>query len=103
MTSFLLTIAIFSLISISYPMTANAAASIEIIDNVNDEGITITANQGTIHVTGANGQTMQVYNLVGVRVMSVKVEGMDKHYELNLPKGYYIVKIGRIARKILVR
>lgn len=103
MAKLILTITLFSFMLIGSPITARANSSIEIIDTNTDDGITISTNQNVLHVTGANGQTLQVYNLVGVRVMSIKVEGADKHYELNLPKGYYIVKIGRIARKILIR
>ena len=35
--------------------------------------------------------------------MSVKVEGMDKRIELNLPKGCYIVKVGKVVRKIYIK
>lgn len=35
--------------------------------------------------------------------MSIKVEGADKYYELNLPKGCYIVKVGKVVRKISIK
>ena len=41
--------------------------------------------------------------MAGVKVMSIKVEGQDKKYELNLPKGCYIVKVGKTVRKISIR
>ena len=41
--------------------------------------------------------------MAGVRVMSVKVEGADKRIELNLPKGCYIVKVGKLVRKISIQ
>ena len=35
--------------------------------------------------------------------MSIKVDGYEKSYTLNLPKGCYIVKIGKTVRKITIR
>ena len=60
-------------------------------------------SESVLHITGANGLVMQIYNVAGVRVMSVKVEGPDKRFELNLPKGCYIVKVGKVVRKISIR
>ena len=63
----------------------------------------ISVSESILHVTGANGLVLEVYNVAGVRVMSVKVEGQDKKYELNFPKGCYIVKVGKLVRKISIR
>ena len=59
--------------------------------------------ESVLHITGANGMVLHVYNVAGVRVMSVKVEGADKRIELNLPKGCYIVKVGKLVRKISIQ
>ncbi len=75
---------------------------IEIIDT-EIQNISISINESVLHVTGANGQVLHVYNVAGVRVMSVKVEGADKRIELNLPKGCYIVKVGKMVRKISIQ
>lgn len=57
--------------------------------------ITISVNGSKIRVTGANGCTLSVYNVTGVRVMSVKIDSADKQYDLDLPKGCYILQIGK--------
>jgi hypothetical protein len=44
-----------------------------------------------------------IYNVAGVRVMSLKIEGADKLIDLNLPKGCYIVKVGKVVRKISIK
>jgi len=31
------------------------------------------------------------------------VEGQDKRFDLNLPKGCYIVKVGKVVRKISIK
>lgn len=91
-----------SALLVGVPAMASAAASIEIIEQ-ETAPITISVTETTLHVSGANGQVLQVYNVAGVRVMSVKVEGQDKKIELNLPKGCYIVKVGKVVRKIYIR
>lgn len=84
------------------PVPAAASQGIEIVDN-SVQGISIVYSSSILRVTGAEGEVMQVYNVAGVRVMSVKVEGADKSYELSLPKGCYIVKVGKYVRKISIR
>lgn len=71
---------------------------------INDfQNVNISVTDSNIHITGANGQTLFVYNVAGVCVASFKIEGADKHYELNLQKGCYILKIGNTVRKISLR
>lgn len=84
------------------PVISHAEPSVEIIDS-EAQNISISVNASVIHITGANGQTLYVYNVAGVKVMSLKIDGADKHYDLNLPKGCYIVKIGKTVRKIAVK
>lgn len=84
------------------PVSATASQSVEIVDN-SVQGVSIVYSSSILRVTGAEGEVMQVYNVAGVRVMSVKVEGADKSYELSLPKGCYIVKVGKYVRKISIR
>ena len=84
------------------PVSATASQGGEIVDN-SVQGVSIVYSSSILRVTGAEGEVMQVYNVAGVRVMSVKVEGADKSYELSLPKGCYIVKVGKYVRKISIR
>ena len=87
---------------IGIPQVAKAETSIEIID-ADFQPISISINENILHVVGANGQVLHIYNVAGVRVMSVKVEGQDKRIELNLPKGCYIVKVDKMVRKISIK
>ena len=80
------------------PQDACAASSIEIIDND-----IATVSESTLRVTGASGLMLTIYNVAGVHVQSFRVEGADRHYELNLPKGCYIVKVGKVVRKISIK
>lgn len=98
----LLTLLLSASLLVGAPVTILASQAIEVIDN-ETQNIAVSVSESVLHITGANGLVMQIYNVAGVRVMSVKVEGPDKRYELNLPKGCYIVKVGKLVRKISIR
>ena len=86
---------------LAVPNMAKANEAVEIVEQV-EQSISVAFYNGVLHVSGANGQTLQIYNVTGVRLMSFSVEGNDKRYELSLPKGCYIVKVGKVVRKISI-
>ena len=98
----LLIIPFVAVVLFAMPSISHAETAIEIIDNDYQE-ISITVNMSTIHVTGASGQTLHIYNVAGVRIMSIKIDGTDRHYELNIPKGCYIAKVGKVVKKISIK
>lgn len=93
---------VISAVLFSMPSATYADTAIEIIDN-EFQNVNITVNASTIHVTGANGMTLYIYNVTGVRVMSIKIDGADRYYELNIPKGCYIAKVGKTVKKISIK
>ena len=66
-------------------------------------GISIAINGSQLHVAKAAGQTLEIYNLAGVRVTMVRIDSEDKTLSLNLKKGCYMLKIGKFVRKISIR
>lgn len=98
----ILAIAFASLLAFGVPTVSFANVAIEIIEQ-EFQNVTISVNQSVVRVSGANGQVMHVYNVAGVRLMTIHIEGNDKSFELNLPKGCYIVKIGKTVRKISIK
>lgn len=66
--------------------------------------LTITVSGTTIRVENAiPGSTMEVYDILGVKITSVRIDAADKTLTLNLPKGYYIFKIGDTVRKVVIK
>ena len=65
--------------------------------------ITIVASGNTVKVTGANGEDIEIFNLTGTKVATIKTDTSGKTYSANLPKGCYLVKIGKVVRKISIR
>ena len=83
---------------------AMSHAAIEIIEQEQLQAVSIMqVTSNTLRITNANGQVLHVYNVAGTIVKSFKVEGPDRTYDLNLPKGVYIVKVGKTARRINVK
>lgn len=97
----LLTILFVSLLTFGYAVQTSASGLIELIE-MYDNAISVTVRGSVLHVSGAAGQMLYVYNVAGVRVKSIRVEGDDKQYSLNLPKGCYIIKVGDMVRKIAI-
>ena len=87
---------------VAVPATVSAATAIEIIDN-EIQTISVSVSESVLHVTGANGEVLHIYNVTGMKLMSVRVEGQDKKIEINLPKGCYIVKVGKVVRKSYIK
>ncbi|WP_298453647.1 T9SS type A sorting domain-containing protein [uncultured Prevotella sp.] len=90
------------LLSFTAPSVVNANSAIEIID-VESQSVSISVSSSSIRVVGANGQMLYIYNVAGVKIMSIKIDSSDRCYDLNLPKGCYIVKVGKVVRKISVK
>ena len=103
MTKKILRLALAFTLYAGLPTTVLASNAIEILDNEPLQGVTSDVRESTVQITGANGETLHVYNVAGVRIKSIKIDGDDKRIELNLPKGCYILKVGKTVRKISVR
>lgn len=65
--------------------------------------ITITVNGTQVHVANANGKSLEIYNLAGVRVASFKIDSDDTTVSLNLPRGCYILKVDKVVRKAAIK
>ncbi len=64
----------------------------------------ISISEGRLVIENLDADSvLEVYSIVGVKVYSIKVKAGTNEYPLNLPKGYYIIRIGSIAKKIALR
>lgn len=73
------------------------------IDN-EQTSLTLTVIGNTVRVLNATpGSVLEVYNVLGMKVASIKIDSVDKVITLNLPKGWYILKIENIARKVAIK
>ncbi len=65
--------------------------------------ITITFDNAQVQISNASGKNLEIYNLTGVRVATFRIDSDDKTLNLNLPKGCYILKVGKVVRKVSIR
>lgn len=90
------------------PLTISAATTMETIAPEAQVGELAAPsvelkNKHTLVVNGLEGQVLEVVSLTGKNMMSVKIEAATQRVELNnLPKGCYVVKVGKVVRKISI-
>ncbi len=84
-------------------MTMATDAEMSPIEQAMDEDITIIVSGQCVQINGGQGQTLEVVSLTGRRVMTVKIESPAQRVELNVPKGCYILKIGKVVRKVAIQ
>jgi len=66
--------------------------------------LTLTITGNTIHLQNATpGTSLEVYSVLGIKVLSVKIDASEKTFVLNLSKGCYILKIENLVRKIALK
>lgn len=66
-------------------------------------GISLSIKDGNVHIVGANGEVMEIFNLTGAKVATVRIDSNDKTFALNLQKGCYLIKVGKIVRKVSIQ
>ena len=104
MTRKLLKLTFAAVLTLTVPMSLWAVSEEPGIEQqVNDREITITVQQSTLLVNNAQGETLEVVSLTGNQLLKVKIESPSQRIELDIPKGCYIVKVGKVVRKIAIR
>lgn len=74
-----------------------------VAEQIDEQAPQLSVDGNTVNVQGASGMTLEVVSLTGRAVASYRIEGPAQRIELNLPKGCYILKVGKVARKVTVR
>ncbi len=65
---------------------------------------TISVQGSTLHIKNAEDMSLEIYNITGLKVKSLRIGSTEEQVELsNLPKGCYIVKIGKCVRKVYIK
>lgn len=67
------------------------------------QNIQIAVEGTQVRICGAEGLALEVFNLTGVKISTTKIDSNDKVVNLNLQHGCYILKVGKVVRKISIR
>lgn len=70
------------------------------LEAVNNDEITIKAEGRKITISGAEDETLDVFNIAGVKVASYTIDSPSKTISLTVPRGVYILRVGKVARKV---
>lgn len=84
------------------PVRGALCSELEMAVEQTDKELRIAVSSGSIQLYGAVGQIVEIYNVTGVKVVSVKIDTEGQSVRLPSSKGYYLIKVGRIVRKISV-
>ena len=89
--------------TLTIPMSIAAMSNEPTTEIDNEREVTIVVQQSSLIVNNAQGQTLEVVSLTGKQVVKVKIESPSQRIELDIPKGCYIVKVGKVVRKVAIR
>lgn len=65
-----------------------------------EEDITLTLEGNVVTVTNAQGKDLQVVSLTGRLLATYHISSPSQRVDLNLSKGCYILKVGKVVRKV---
>lgn len=65
--------------------------------------VSIAVEGRIVTVSGAQGDKLQVVSLTGRLVAEYEIDAPVQRVELNLSKGCYILKVGKVVRKVSIR
>jgi hypothetical protein len=98
----LLIFSLAAILMLAVPSFVKAVMVAPGIEQVMDDDINIIVSGQVVTITGGQGQTLEVVSLTGRRVMAVKIDSPAQKVELNIPKGCYILKVGKVVRKVTI-
>ena len=88
----------------SSPIAAmNMHMEMGVAEQVEDASPVINLQGNTVNVNGGSGQVLEIVSLTGKPVASYKIEYQSQRFDLNLPKGCYILKVGKTVRKVTIK
>lgn len=81
-------------------LQATASARVEISDMDVQQQIRIEQKGNAVVIYNAAGKVAHIYNLIGVEIMTVKIDAAEKRIDLShLKKGIYPVKVDKVSKK----
>jgi hypothetical protein len=104
MKKLILTVACFVLLGMSVPAFAmNMVFEMGVAEQTDELQPVIGMEGNVATIQWASGMTLEVVSLTGRAIATYKIESTSQRIELNLPKGCYILKVGKVVRKVTVR
>lgn len=94
----------FAALLMAVAPSAISASEMELAAVEQEEApVSVSVTGQTVLVAGAQGETLEVVSLTGRQLLTIKIDSPAQRVELNIPRGCYILKVGKVVRKIQVR
>lgn len=77
----------------------------ELLDGpeVETTAIAMTVNGKYVRISNAEGEVLEIFNIAGMRIETVRIDSAEKSVQLKLSRGCYILKVGNLVRKISIQ
>lgn len=83
-------------------VAAPMAMELGVAEMIDEPAVTLQYKGNILYVNGAQGETLEIVSLTGRPVASIKIDSPVQKVELNLAKGCYIMKVGKVVRKVTI-
>jgi hypothetical protein len=90
-------------VAFGFPLVAQEVKS-NTTTETDKKPIELTVDANRVFVRNATlGDTLTVFSVVGLKMNEIAIKSATVEYMLNVPKGYYILKIGETVRKVVIK
>lgn len=91
------------LVGMGFPLLSQVNPERSAMETPAPEKINIKLSENRLTIENLpKDDILEIYNIMGVKVFSRRVKAGTNEYILSLPKGFYILKIGKITKKIAI-
>jgi len=95
---------VICLLALFVPVLAQKSEKAAVVAVAQEQGVSITLKNKNLQLVNVKvGDKIQILNILGVRVLEKKADSTTVDIILDLPQGYYIVKVGATVRKISLK
>lgn len=80
------------------------ASNQETNTSLKEQRMTISVYNNTLYIINAKeNEKVDIMNMLGENILSYSIKSEDERIQLNVKKGFYIVKVGEIVQRIVVK
>lgn len=72
------------------------------IAELTNHGVSLRVSGQNVRIFGAAGLRLEVFSITGAKISTVSIDSNDKSVSLNLNRGWYILRVGTLTRKIAI-
>lgn len=102
MKKFYLTLILIFALYVPGTVQAFDAAEYPMMEQLNEAGPSVVVCGNLVTVHHGEGFVLEIYNLAGLKVAAYKIDSSEQTIRTSLSRGFYILKLGKVVRKISI-